>query len=992
MNSRNFRVLAACLSLPFVIATVSAQTPDFRSIRPSARITRVVDETALVARAGNVHPLARAEFDTGIAPPETRMDRMILLLAPDTSQQTALESLLAAQQDPRSPEYQRWLTPEQFGERFGVAESDISQLVTWLTSRGFQVEPAPASRRQLVFSGTAGQVLAAFHTQVHMYNVNGARHYANAQDPSVPEAFSDVVAGVVSLNDFESQPMHRGAAPISTLSPEFTSGGSHYLAPADFATIYDASALYTQSIDGTGQSVAVAGRSNLNLSDVQAFRSQFALPSNNPAIVLNGTNPGIVSSSEQTEATLDVEWSGATAPKASIQFVVSASTNSSDGITLSSQYIVNNNVAPVLTLSFGNCEAAIGTAGNQFWNSLWQQAAAQGITVLVAAGDSGAAGCDSPSSASATQGAGVNGLCSSPYSTCVGGTQFSDTANPSAYWSASNNSSTFASALSYIPEAAWNQSGTAAGGSDLWAGGGGVSLVYSKPSWQTAPGVPSDGRRDVPDISLNASTHDGYIIEMNGSLYVVGGTSAPTPALGGLMALTAQKAAARLGNANPGLYALAASQANAGPAVFHDAVGGNNSVPGETGFNAGSGYDLATGLGSVDATLLVNHWGGGATSNPSLQLSVGAPSVSLAQGASTSMTLNVSVSGGFTSAVTLSAGTLPSGLTASFTPSGFAAPGSGSSTLKLTSTASLVPGTYNLSITASGGGLNQSAPLAVVVQQNCSYTLNPSSTSAGAAGGTFSFTVTTQAGCTWTAGTTNSWIALANPSSGTGSGKVSFTVSANSTTAVRNGAISVGGVTETITEAAGTATYSLNPTSASMPVTGGNGTIALSVSPSTAPWSAVSSASWITISSAKSGSGPATVSYAVAANNTGSARTGTLTIAGLIFTVNQAGPAACSYQLSLGPVTTTRQGFVGTVSVTTSAGCQWTAVSETSWLTITAGASDQGSGTATYLAVPNTGTSSRTGSLLVAGYTINLTEAAAPAHSAVKIQAPVRPR
>jgi subtilase family serine protease len=360
------------------------------------------------------------------------MDRMILLLKPDASQEASLEALLAAQQDPQSPEYRRWLTPEEFGERFGVSESDINRLVAWLTSHGFQVEPTPASRKQIVFNGTAGQVRSAFHTEVRAYNTGTERHYANAQDPSIPAAFAAVVAGVVSLNDFQSRPMHRGTAAVGS-QPEFTSGMSHYLSPSDFATIYDAAGLYTQSIDGTGQSVAVAGRSNLSLSDVQSFRSTFGLRSNNPAVIVNGTNPGVVSTDEETEATLDVEWSGATAPKASVQFVVSASTNTSDGITLSSQYIVNHNLAPVMTLSFGNCEAAIGSAGNQFWNSLWHQAAAQGITVLVAAGDSGAAGCDSPSSTSATGGAGVNGLCSSPYSTCVGGTQFADSANPSTY-------------------------------------------------------------------------------------------------------------------------------------------------------------------------------------------------------------------------------------------------------------------------------------------------------------------------------------------------------------------------------------------------------------------------------------------------------------------------------------------------------------------------------------------------------------------------------
>jgi pro-kumamolisin-like protein/all-beta uncharacterized protein len=984
MQTRRCYSLAALLG--FLIVPASAQ--DFRAVRPTARITRAIDDALTVSLEGNRHPLARAEFDAGIAAAGTRMDRMILLLQPDPTQQAALEALLAAQQNPQSPEYQHWLTPEDFGQRFGVADSDLAQLVAWLNAQGFQVEPAAASRRQIVFSGTAGQVQAAFHTEIHIYNVGGQRHIANAQDPSIPEAFAQVVAGVVSLHDFQSKPMHQRVAPQSSVSPEFTSGGSHYLAPADFATVYDVAALYSQSIDGTGQSVAVAGRSNLNLTDAQTFRSQFGLAANSPNIVLNGTNPGIVSTAEQTEATLDVEWSGATAPKASIQFVVSASTNTSDGITLSSQYIVNQNLAPVISLSFGSCEAALGTSGNQFWNSLWQQAAAQGMTVLVAAGDSGAAGCDDPSSNTATGGASVNGLCSSPYSTCVGGTQFSDTANPSAYWSASNTS-TLGSALSYIPEAVWNQSGTTSGGSELWAGSGGVSQVYPKPAWQTGPGVPADGHRDVPDVSLNASTHDGYLIVMNGQLYVVGGTSAPTPSLAGLMAMNAQKAGTRLGNANPALYALAVKQASAGAAVFHDVTTGNNSVPGQTGFNAGPGYDLATGLGSVDATLMVNHWGDVTTPTPSFQLSASAPSVSFAPGSSSSVTLNVAVSGGFSSAVAFSAGTLPSGLTASFTPASLAAPGSGSSTLKFSSTASIAPGTYNLSITATGGGLTESAPIAVVVQQNCTYTLNPTSANATAAGGSLSFTVTTQTGCSWSPATTTSWITLSS-GSGSGSGKVSYSVAANNTLSVRNGSISVGGSSVAVSEAAASVAFSLNPTSASFAAAGGKGNIALSVSPSSASWTASSNASWISFTSAKSGTGSATLSYSVASNSSGAARTGSMTIAGQTFTVIQAGPASCSYQIALGPVTAVRQGFVGSVLVTTSPGCQWTATSNASWLAITSGASGSGSGTVDYSAASNTASTSRTGSLIVAGYTINLTESAASSKPAVKLGRPAR--
>ena len=993
MTSRQLHFISALAIFSLLIGSAAAQGPsgDFRSVRPTVRVQRVIDDSATVLRPGNRHPLARAEFDAGIAPADAHMDRMILLLQPDQAQTEALEALLEAQQDRQSPEYQRWLTAEDFGQRFGVSDSDLQQIVQWLASHGFQVEPPAAARRQIVFSGTAGQVQTAFHTEVHIYNVNGRRHYANALDPQIPEALAEVVAGVVSLHDFHSAPAHRLAGQVPGASPNFNSGGSHYMAPADFATIYDLAGLYSQSINGTGQSVAVAGRSNLKLSDVQSFRSQFGLPVNNPTVVLNGSDPGVIAGGEQGEATLDVEWAGANAQNASVQFVVSASTSASDGIALSSQYIVNHNLAPVMTLSFGSCEAGLGASGNQFWYSLWQQAAAQGMSVFVSAGDSGVAGCDDPSSGTATGGAGVNGLCSSPYSTCVGGTQFADTANPGAYWSASSSSSTYASALSYIPEAAWNQSGAASGGSQLWASGGGASQIYAKPSWQAGPGVPADGHRDVPDLSLSASTHDGYLVLMNGGLYAYGGTSAPTPSIAGLMALAVQKAGKPLGNANPGLYALATAQASGGAAVFHDITGGNNSVPGQTGFNAGAGYDRASGLGSVDATQLVNHWGGGTTPTPSMQLTASAPSVSFVQGSSAAVTLTVAVSGGFNSLVALSAGTLPGGLSASFIPASLAAPGSGTSSLKITSVAAIAAGAYNLSIAATGGGSTQTVPLAVTIQPNCSYSVSPLSASAAAAGGSFSLTITTQSGCSWTAASSASWITFTGGSSGGGSGKLSYSVAANSTTSPRTASITVANATVAIAQAAASASYSLNPSSAGFTAAGGNASVVINVSPSTAAWTASSNTSWIAITSARSGAGSAMLIYNVA-SNTGAARSGTLTIAGHSFTVSQAAAAAlsCSYQIGLGPISSSKQGFVGSVRVATSPGCQWTAKTNASWLTVTSGATGSGSGTATYLAAPNTSSSARTGSLIVAGYTINFSESGVSSRSALKTGPPHR--
>jgi subtilase family serine protease len=569
-------------------------------IRPQDRISRSVDDEQTLTLRGNRHPLALAQYDKGAVALEFRMDHMLLTLTPDAAQQDALNRLLDAQHNPQSSYYHQWLTPEQYGERFGASESDVAKISAWLQMHGMEVEEVTAGRRAIVFSGTAAQVESAFHTQIHTYKIGGELHHANATDPKIPAALAEVVGGVVSLHDFRSQSTH---GTTRKAAPELTSGSAHYLAPADFALIYDLAPLYLASITGSGESVAIVARSNIHLSDVRQFRSYFGLPANDPQIIINGADPGIWSSGEETEADLDIEWSGAVAKSATIQFVVSKSTNSSDGVDLSAQYIVNHNLAPVMSTSFGLCEAALGSSGNGFLNSLWQQAASQGITVLVSSGDNGAAGCDSASATKATHGLGVNGLCSTPYSVCVGGTEFNDTSNASLYWSSSNASSTQASAFGYIPEVVWNESGSA-----LWAGGGGASATYAKPAWQTGTGVPADGKRDVPDVALTAAGHDGYLIYQDGGFYVVGGTSAASPSFAGIMALAVQRTAARQGNANTVFYALASKQRAGGAPAFHDVTTGNNSVPGLTGFNATVGYDQTTGLGSVDASVLVNHW------------------------------------------------------------------------------------------------------------------------------------------------------------------------------------------------------------------------------------------------------------------------------------------------------------------------------------------------------------------------------------------------
>jgi pro-kumamolisin-like protein/all-beta uncharacterized protein/BACON domain-containing protein len=977
--------LSGIISIP---QHLNAQT------QPADRITAPVDSNILVARPGDHYPAARAEFDSGVAAPDHRMDRMILVLQPDPSRELALEALLQAQQDPRSPQYHRWLTPEDFGKLFGVSDRDLGQVTSWLESYGFQVEPVSNGRRELVFSGTAAQVEAAFHTPIHTYVVNGETHYANSADPEIPLALAPVVEGVASLHDFRSMPLHYGLQPMPRSAPEYSSGTTHYMSPADFATIYDVAASYSSSIDGTGQSIAIVGRSNFPPADVTNFRSTFGLPANAPTVVLNGPNPGIVSSSEQTEAELDVEWSGAVARGASIQFVLSASTSSTDGALLSAQYIVNQNLAPVLSSSFGLCEAAMGTSGNQFWNSLWQQAAAQGISVFIAAGDSGAAGCDSPSASQAVSGRAVNGICSSQYSTCVGGTQFNDTASPSLYWSPTNNTSNYSSALSYIPELVWNASAEASGGSGLWASGGGASSIYSKPSWQAGLGVPSDGQRDVPDVSLNASVHDAYLFMMNGSIYLVGGTSAATPSFAGLMAMTVQRAAARQGNANPKLYGLAANQWNGGASVFHDTTSGNNSVPGVTGFNAGPGYDQATGLGSVDAFLMINNWssptsptGPTTPSNPSLQFTSSTPSVTLAPGGSSTVQVSVTVKGGFSSAVALAWNTLPAGLSANFLPPSFPAPGSGSSTFTLSATSGAASGSYTVYLTASGGGITQTLPLPVTIQSKCSYSINPTSATAAAAGGNFTATITATTGCAWSASSPVSWIGIASAASGTGNGTLLYSVQPNSSTASRSGSLSIAGLALSVTQSgAAPTTPPLNPSSNTFTSAGGRGSVLVTLPQANAAWSASSGFSWITIlSGGSSAGGNNTVNYSVAANS-GAARSGYLTIAGLEFVISQAG-TSCTYQIGLGNMVATTGGFNGTANIYTSAGCSWSAASNVTWISVTSGSTYTGTGTANFFVANNTNTTTRVGDLTVAGFTIQVTEGP---KGAIKLEKPVR--
>ena len=820
------------------------------------RITAAVDEGAVTALRGNTHPLARPQFDRGAAPAELPMNRMLLVLKRSPEQETTLQELLDQQHDKSSPNYHRWLTPDQFGQQFGPADQDIQAIRAWLESNGFRVARVAKGRTAIEFSGTAGQVQQAFGTQIHRYLAGGTQFWANGGNPQIPSALGPVVSGLAGLHNFPVKPLHhvagaftksavtseirpllapgnsglasnpgssagvKGQPSSAGLGPQFTFSNGNCnpscwaIGPYDFATIYNLLPLWNgnPAINGTGQSIAIVAESNINLQDVENFRSMFGLPANDPTVIVDGPDPGITLDGDETEALLDTEWSGAVAPGANIDLITSASTNTTAGVDLSALYAVDNNVAPVLSVSFGQCELFLGSGGNQFYSALWEQAAAEGITVVVAAGDSGSAGCDFDGGLipeAATEGLEVSGLASTPFNVAVGGTDFMNFGadfsvnSPSPYWNTTNNPQ-HASALRYIPESTWNSSCTNEGIGLIGfestaearcndslliplvqtiAGGGGKSNCiapagmapsgcgggYPQPAWQGS--VSKDLARDLPDLSLFASNgfwNSFYIMCEADALPLmpscnlsngfanflgVGGTSASTPAFAGIMALVNQYTSSTgQGNANYVLYRLPSlpsqnglnCNSTTGPApgcIFNDVTFGTIAMPcaiatpnctlsnpGDTygvlsGYDAGTGYDLATGLGSVNADNLVRSWSQAMFKATSTTLTLnGANSgpVTLTHGQSVPVVVNVKSTSG--------SGT-PTG-DVSLIANSINGEGVDGNTLNSNGTASwntsrLPGGSYNVTAHYAGDGTfggSNSAPFAVNVTPESSTT------------------------------------------------------------------------------------------------------------------------------------------------------------------------------------------------------------------------------------------------------------------------------
>ena len=684
-------------SLPVVLAAaLLAAAPISAFSQPvNNRIAAGISSGAMVRLRGTVSPRIAGGIALGRLNPGTRIDGITMFFAPSATQKAELDALVKAQQTPGSPEYHQWLTPAEYADMFGLSPSDVAKVENWLESQGFNVESVAPSRNAIVFSGTAEQVETAFRTQMEQYRINGETHFANATPLSIPAALEGVASAVMNLTTFRLHPMVDFKRQVSA-RPAFTSAqtGNHFFTPGDVATIYDVTPAYDSGFNGSGETIAVVGQSAIQLSDIEAFQTADGQTVKDPNLILvPNTGTSTVVSGDESESDLDLEYSGGMAPGATIDFVYTGS-NSNAGVFNALQYAVANDVAPVISMSYGGCETQLSAQVFGTYETVLQQAATQGQTVVVSSGDTGSTGCwgTTNTSTAQQQALAVQYPASSAYVTAVGGTEFpaADVASTNTtYWKSANGSDVVSSALSYIPEIAWNDdvscgqyaTQTNSPSQALCSGGGGTSATITRPSWQTGvPGISAGNYRLVPDVSLNsspnvggylfctsdkaawnttsspiqqASCNSGFRDAATGELTVAGGTSFAAPIFAGMMAIMNQELSAKgLGEVNTKLYTLAASSSTYA-AAFHDITsGGNNCTAGSpycTGaavsdYLTTAGYDEATGLGSIDFANLEAAWaatvsGGGGTGSASFGLS--AANVSAAQGSSVKSTVTI---------------------------------------------------------------------------------------------------------------------------------------------------------------------------------------------------------------------------------------------------------------------------------------------------------------------------------------------------------------
>ena len=625
----------------------------------AARISGEINGSQLVALPNSKHPRAQAQFDAGRVAAGTKLQGMSIVFSRTQKQDADLQALMAAQQNPSSPLYHHWLSPEQFGSRFGLADADIAKVEGWLEQQGFAVDSVARGKTMIRFSGTVGQAEAAFATEIHTYNLKTAAgtesHFAPSTALSVPAALVGVVQGVSNLDNFRPK-SHIVVKAKTRPTPHFSgSDGSIYFAPGDIATQYDIQKAYNAGFTGTGQSIAVVGQSEISVSDVENFQNAAGLPVKDPDLVLvPNTGSAAVSAGDETESDLDLEWSGAIAKGATISLVYTGS-SSNLGAFDAIEYAIDQRIANIISSSYGTCETDLTSSVQSMLETAFTQAATQGQTVMSAAGDDGSTDCYGTTGLTTAQqeALAVDYPGSSVNVTSVGGTEISQASSTyetqgSAYWEAGGSTTdVISSLLQPVPEQAWNEDEAfclpyvSEGSSPLCAGGGGTSALFSKPSWQTGvTGLSSSiTMRETPDISLNAAIYNpGYLFcssdqsdwasgqvascnsgfrdASTGDLTAAGGTSFAAPIFAGMVAIINQQQSYATGQGliNPTLYTLASNSATYASA-FHDITTGNNNCDsgstycdGSIGFSAGTGYDEATGLGTIDLNNLATAW------------------------------------------------------------------------------------------------------------------------------------------------------------------------------------------------------------------------------------------------------------------------------------------------------------------------------------------------------------------------------------------------
>jgi len=596
---------------------VAEQIEEPLSARTANLVTEAVDDGERVILTGNTRPEAKVINDRGRASDGMMLNHMMLQLQRTPEQEQALRQFIKDIHDPASPFFHHWITASEFGDRYGVPSAGIAKVTGWLESHGFKVNLVYPNQMIIDFTGSAGQIRQSFHTEIHNLVVQGQAHIANMSDPQIPLALASTVAGVVSLNDFRPHPMFKRRANYTVGS------GTYPLVPADLATIYNFNPAFAAGYSGQGQTIVLIEDTDIySTADWNTFRSTFGLASAYPLGSLSQVHPGSPTNCtdpgynfNDIEAELDVEWASAAAPSAAIELASCSDTYTNFGGFLALQNLLNASGIPpaIVSISYGESESYLGASFNAYISSLYQQGATEGVSIFVSSGDEGAASSDADR-AYAQSGIAVSGFTSTPYNVSVGGTDFADTyAGTNAnYWN-STNTANYGSARSYVPEIPWNDScgsvllgdylgtlptfgsaelcgrsytttasgsggpsGCATGAPDTPGAVSGSCAGYPKPSWQSGlTGNPSDGVRDIPDVSLFSANgpwgHD-YVFCLSDPNYGTncagapstwagaGGTSFASPIMAAIQSLVNQATGSRWGNPNPTYYALAATE------------------------------------------------------------------------------------------------------------------------------------------------------------------------------------------------------------------------------------------------------------------------------------------------------------------------------------------------------------------------------------------------------------------------------------------------